>query len=451
MKAKDRNLILSLAFFFLATLSGLAQTNHVANPSFEDITDCNIGYGEVEKAVPWKITGSTNSSPDIFHTCADEDSFYGIPQGFTPNTGDGMAGYVSLFAEEKIYARLTAPLPTDHSIYLSFTVRPQENTDPTYGTLCYSNTHSMAFSDNLIEFPDLALSYEQILDDVDFWTKYEACYNATGEEVFVFLGNYQNNSEENIHCDNYDNVNFTYTYIDDVIVAPFDVVPDTLILCVGESHEFNIEFDGLTIKWDDEFAGGRRTITEGGIYYAEAISRNCLLRDKVVVIKIPDQEEIIEVSVCEEATTTLRTPVPAIWDDGTISTARMVSRPGNYSAELLIDCEEESLAYIFEVTQVSCGIEAFVPNAFSPNGDGINDELKFYFNSLFNFAGELLVFDRWGNQLFQMESNDTAILSWDGTSNGKPLNPGVYLWIFQYQTNGDNKQRVLSGDVTIIR
>jgi len=82
---------------------------------------------------------------------------------------------------------------------------------------------------------------------------------------------------------------------------------------------------------------------------------------------------------------------------------------------------------------------------------GINDELKFYFNSLFNFAGELLVFDRWGNQLFQMESNDSAILSWNGTSNREALNSCVYLWIFKYQTNGNNKQRVLSGDVTIIR
>jgi len=162
-------------------------------------------------------------------------------------------------------------------------------------------------------------------------------------------------------------------------------------------------------------------------------------------------EEIIDVSFCAEATTILRTLVPAIWDDGTISTSRMVTRSGNYTAELLIDCEEESLGHIFEVTEVFCGIEAYVPNAFSPNGDGINDELKFYFNSLFNFAGELLVFDRWGNQLFQMESNDSAILSWNGTSNREALNSCVYLWIFKYQTNGNNKQRVLSGDVTIIR
>jgi|GEM_PF-4425143 len=433
-----------------------AQINLVPNPSFEDISDCNIGYGEADRAVPWEITGFINASPDLYHVCADEDSFYGIPTyggiGIIPYFGEGMSGFVNLYAEEAIYARLLGPLPTDHDIYLSFAINPKKNYDPVFGTLCYSNTQSMAFSKELIGIPALALSSDTLLDNGENWTKLETCYRATGEEKYVFLGNYQHTSREIVYCDNYTDINFTYAYVDEVIVAPFDVVPDTLILCAGEVYDLNLDFFDLPISWEDGFVGGERTISKSGFYSVIAATANCLLRDNIIVIKIPEQEAIIETSICEKGETTLSTPVPALWENGSISTSRVVTRPGEYIAELLIDCEEENIDFVFEVVEVNCGIEAFVPDIFSPNSDGLNDELKFYFNSLFDFSGELLVFDRWGNHLFQKEHNSASTVpSWDGRSKGAELNPGVYIWIFRYQTNGDSKTRILSGDVTIVK
>jgi len=452
MKTSFPILIFLVVSTFLLSLPCLAQENLVDNPGFEDITECEIGYGEVDKAVPWKITGSINSSPDVYHECASEDSFYGIPPEILTYSGDGMAGIVSLYAEEKIYSRLISPLPLDHDIYLSFALRPQENFNQEFGLICYSNTHSMAFSDNLVEFPNLALSSDTILNNVNDWTKLETCYRANGEEKYVFLGNYQNAANKRIYCDNYEDLNHTYTYIDQVIVAAFDVVPDTVVICAGDIQEFNINFFDLPIIWDDGFLGGDRTFSESGTYSVLAKTANCLLEDKVVIIKIPEREEIIEMSICDEAEAILTTPVPALWDNGTISNSITVNRPGSYSAELLINCEEESVGYSFEVTEMFCGIEAFVPNIFSPNADGLNDELIFYFNALFDYSGELVIFDRWGNHLFQGEYNNTnPAPTWDGTYKGEALNAGVYIWIFRYQSTGDLKTRILSGDVTIVK
>jgi gliding motility-associated-like protein len=65
------------------------------------------------------------------------------------------------------------------------------------------------------------------------------------------------------------------------------------------------------------------------------------------------------------------------------------------------------------------------PNAFSPNGDGIND--KWNIPNIKTYSRPVLqVFNRWGQMLFQSIGYQT---SWDGTSNGKPLPAGTYYYI----------------------
>ena len=433
-----------------------AQENLVPNPGFEDVIDCNIEWGEIFKAEPWLITGPANPSPDLFHECANEDSFYGVPSNschsIYPQSGEGMAGLVNLFADEKIYARLLAPIPTDHDIYISFANFPEENCDIEFGELCSSNTQSLAFGNHPNDIPELALSSDTILNNFTDWTTLETCYQANGTEKYVFLGNYQNALRKEIFCHNYTPINFTYSYVDNVIVAAFDVVPDTIILCADEVEDFSIDFYDLPINWTDGFLGGNRTITESGTYTVQAATANCLLEDSMVIIKIPEQSEIIEETICDEANLILTSPFIGLWDNGIISSTRMVTRPGNYSVELLIDCEEENLKLNYEVLEINCGIEAFVPDIFSPNSDGINDELVFYFNSIFDFTGELIIFDRWGNHLFKLDyHNSNPTPTWNGRYKGEALDPGVYIWIFKYQSLEDQKTRILSGDVTLVR
>lgn len=93
------------------------------------------------------------------------------------------------------------------------------------------------------------------------------------------------------------------------------------------------------------------------------------------------------------------------------------------------------------------------PNAFSPNGDQINDLFFPYieegsFNQIRNFQ----IFDRWGNQVFEKRSiaPDQIHLGWDGNSNGNKVLPGVYVYVLQLEwKNGD--LQLFSGDVTLLR
>ncbi len=66
----------------------------------------------------------------------------------------------------------------------------------------------------------------------------------------------------------------------------------------------------------------------------------------------------------------------------------------------------------------------FAPNAFSPNGDGLNDffELKGIYLAEYNIR----IFDRWGSLIFESNSLSDA---WDGSWRGKPCQEGVYVWV----------------------
>jgi len=87
-----------------------------------------------------------------------------------------------------------------------------------------------------------------------------------------------------------------------------------------------------------------------------------------------------------------------------------------------------------------------IPNAFSPNGDGLNDVFRienFKYQKLLEFR----VFDRWGNQVFETTSPSKG---WDGTQNGKALNPDVYHYIIRLGY-GDDYIETFKGDVTLLR
>jgi gliding motility-associated-like protein len=87
-----------------------------------------------------------------------------------------------------------------------------------------------------------------------------------------------------------------------------------------------------------------------------------------------------------------------------------------------------------------------LPNAFSPNGDGLNDIFKVG-NINFRTLLEFRIFDRWGKQIFETTNRDEG---WDGTDDGKPLNNDVYYYIIRLGY-ADDMVETFKGDVTLIR
>jgi hypothetical protein len=99
----------------------------------------------------------------------------------------------------------------------------------------------------------------------------------------------------------------------------------------------------------------------------------------------------------------------------------------------------------FRVTVIQQDV--FVPNAFSPNGDGNNDIFRVGTIRKMINVQEFRVFNRWGQELFY--TND-IMKGWDGTYKGVKQDPGVYFYLIR-AAYANGKTQLLKGDVTLIR
>ncbi len=96
--------------------------------------------------------------------------------------------------------------------------------------------------------------------------------------------------------------------------------------------------------------------------------------------------------------------------------------------------------------------EVYLPTAFSPNGDGINDTFIINPGKSTAAISSFRVFGRWGEQLFEnldLVPNDLAA-GWDGRHNGEPMPAGLYVWSAQVLFL-DGETRELSGEVILLR
>jgi gliding motility-associated-like protein len=96
--------------------------------------------------------------------------------------------------------------------------------------------------------------------------------------------------------------------------------------------------------------------------------------------------------------------------------------------------------------------DIFIPNIFTPNGDGINDEIVISGGRDVERIISFLIYDRWGNVVFEgndFSPNDSSI-SWDGTFENERMNPGVFAYRIIIDLAG-GQQTIVFGDITLIR
>lgn len=105
-----------------------------------------------------------------------------------------------------------------------------------------------------------------------------------------------------------------------------------------------------------------------------------------------------------------------------------------------------SCEYISDVYTVTIGdSQLLVPNAFSPNGDGVNDEWKVAYRSLLEF--NCWIFDRQGHQICNLTSPDQG---WDGKIGNKTVESGVFYYVIE-AVGADGKKYKKSGDINVVK
>ncbi len=97
----------------------------------------------------------------------------------------------------------------------------------------------------------------------------------------------------------------------------------------------------------------------------------------------------------------------------------------------------------------SCPIELIgVPNVFSPNNDGNNDELEIVLSPAIKGIFSFRIFDRWGSLVFETADPTEG---WDGTFRGKEVREGVYIFLVEAPCELTGQTILKTGDITLIR
>jgi gliding motility-associated-like protein len=94
----------------------------------------------------------------------------------------------------------------------------------------------------------------------------------------------------------------------------------------------------------------------------------------------------------------------------------------------------------------------YIPNAFSPNGDGINDEFRIYTNESVSRVISFQVFNRWGGLVHEVKDkapNDPGI-AWDGNFLGKTAQAGVYIFSLEVERI-DQHVEIINGATVLLK
>ncbi len=145
--------------------------------------------------------------------------------------------------------------------------------------------------------------------------------------------------------------------------------------------------------------------------------------------------------------TTQRDFISYTWQNGSVDPGYLATVEGIYWVDVMDEfgCQGRDSV---ELTRV-CPTQYFMPNVFTPNGDGIND--SFGPKTVDIESMSLQIFDRWGNLLFESLGVNNP---WDGMVNGNQAEQGVYSWQMTYlafRSNGEQYQATDFGTITLIR
>lgn len=246
----------------------------------------------------------------------------------------------------------------------------------------------------------------------------------------------------------------SFTVRIDVLPLPSVGLPADTVIC-GEAYYLNVTTDGIAhYEWDDGGTSPMREIHSGGIYEIRLSNGLCENTERFRVSFLSEQYPDLKLdlgkdtTVCGPQFLTLDASVPHasayLWNNGTTGPARAVHESGVYQVEVQIgDCLlKDTISVLYE----DCKAKVFIPNAFSPNGDGRND----LFAPLTNDAIllRMAIYDKWGGLVYQ---SDRPTAAWNGKNGSAPVPAGTYLYLCRFMNIRSQELFEVGGDVNLIR
>ena len=227
-------------------------------------------------------------------------------------------------------------------------------------------------------------------------------------------------------------------------------------ICIGDTLRFEVN-SGVGYQWSPTIDISDPSViaplfypsvsTEYTVTYSD--DNNCQVEDTLTIMVIQEIESLdlgTDDSICRDEEIVLSVSgIDGVyqWQDGSSDMNFHVSAPGIYWLEIAGACNTVRDSIL--ITSVDCECDFDLPNAFSPNGDLLNDEFRLVNSEL--ESAEIFIYNRWGNLVF----NDIGVdFKWDGTY----LNVDQELDNYAYYMIGrcpDGSRIFDKGNITLVR
>ncbi len=253
----------------------------------------------------------------------------------------------------------------------------------------------------------------------------------------------------------YTNSDVVYPY------TPADTLPDFALDSVF-CFDPTTPFPQLTLEakpgyqnyvWNDGSTGTTKTISQSGTYWVYYTGL-CNTRVDTFRLRFREHKRIMppDTVICDQ-----RFPFDVrigraeyyTWDDNSTTQDRRIFQPGVYTVTFeALGCRQFDT---LRVGGMECPCNVLVPNAFTPNNDGLNDYFKPVMGpgcvpSQYN----LFIYNRWGQLVYK--SNSEFDRGWDGrTNNGTPADMGSYFYELRFNTPYRSENYYHKGELILVR
>ncbi|MDW7692582.1 gliding motility-associated C-terminal domain-containing protein [Flammeovirgaceae bacterium SG7u.111] len=216
----------------------------------------------------------------------------------------------------------------------------------------------------------------------------------------------------------------TIEVIPEKVFVDLNLFEDTIEVCNETGYNPQLPDGSYNILWSDENTEKDRTIYEEGAYWVN-MDNGCEVYSDSFYLKEVESRQPLDmfddtINICDNAGYLFEIPVvqgEVLWSDGKIDHKRTITEKGLYWVNVIKACDV--FVDSIYINLISDDLLT-IPNAFSPNSDGIND---FFELPLEHGTVELFVYNRWGEIVY--ESMDYQN-DWDGNS----LPSGEYYYFF---------------------
>jgi gliding motility-associated-like protein len=232
-------------------------------------------------------------------------------------------------------------------------------------------------------------------------------------------------------------------------VNTFDMPADTTI-CEGTDYLLQLQSPvGSSLTWMDGTTGNSHLIVPGN-YSVQANYAGCIRNNDLTVGTriLPRISLGKDTALCFGFELPLSVSFPGAayrWSTASTDSFIIAKNPGIYWAQATLNgC---SYTDSMELNQRNCDCLVQLPNAFSPNGDGIND---LYIPKIECFPADfkISVFNRYGQLVFETQNYRQY---WNGTINGSNLPVGTYYYLLSFYNINLLQTEVRKGSITLLR